>query len=310
MADRPIVHGVTYRTRPRARVLSPSEAAGQVRPYDFASPEPLTEQQRQQLDAGFESFAQAFAVQVTAKTRTVVSVGYGSFALLPFSALATGAEVPSGHVLCTLDGVRARMIYRLPIAEALLWSSRMLGGTGRLPAVERQLTAIERSLVWRMADEHVSELRRALPGLLPDITVDSFASALPFDSADAAELMVVAGFRLLRDGVDVPLSIAIPAAPVLAALGHGLGAQDEDEVAARLERHVADAPVEIAVRFDETRVGPSIVLSLGEGDVIPLAHPKHRPLAVTLDGDPVARAAVGMDGDRLACVVVEYEEAS
>jgi flagellar motor switch protein FliM len=39
-----------------------------------------------------------------------------------------------------------------------------------------------------------------------------------------------------------------------------------------------------------------------------IPHPQHRPLDVMVDGQPLARAAVGANGSRLACVVVTTEE--
>jgi flagellar motor switch protein FliM len=101
------------------------------------------------------------------------------------------------------------------------------------------------------------------------------------------------------------MTVTLPAEPLLQALGHGTARQDGTVVTRLLERHVAAAPVEVALRFDPTRVGAATVLSLAPGDLLPLDHPRHKPLAITMDGVPVVRAAVGGNGDRLACVVVD-----
>jgi flagellar motor switch protein FliM len=122
--------------------------------------------------------------------------------------------------------------------------------------------------------------------------------------------MIVASFRLRRAGVEAPVAIAIPAAPVLHALGRSHEEQHGAAVTERIEQHVAASPVEVALQFDETRVGPGIVLDLKEDDLILLGHPQHRPLSVMVGGTPIVRAAVGVQGERLACVVVEFEEAS
>jgi flagellar motor switch protein FliM len=292
-------------------VLEPGETAAAARPYDFAAPELLTELQHQLLDSGFASFARQVGLQITAKTRVVVGLEYASFVLAPYSALPErlGAG-QSGYVFCSMEGAAAGIVYQIPTAEALLWTSRMVGGTGRLPLPDRTLTAVERALMWRMADEHLGELRLALGGLLPEITVDSFAYTLTRDVAPPDELMIVASFRLRRAGVEAPVAIAIPAAPVLHALGRSHEEQHGAAVTERIEQHVAASPVEVALQFDETRVGPGIVLDLKEDDLILLGHPQHRPLSVMVGGTPIVRAAVGVQGERLACVVVEFEEAS
>jgi flagellar motor switch protein FliM len=52
-------------------------------------------------------------------------------------------------------------------------------------------------------------------------------------------------------------------------------------------------------------VKPSRSLGLAVGDLLTIPHPQHRPLNLTVDGETLARAAVGANGARLACILVE-----
>ncbi|WIB12630.1 FliM/FliN family flagellar motor C-terminal domain-containing protein [Curtobacterium sp. MCPF17_052] len=63
-------------------------------------------------------------------------------------------------------------------------------------------------------------------------------------------------------------------------------------------------PVGVSLRFAPATVLPAQVLGLAVGDVLPLPHPQHRPLTISVDGEPVGTAAVGANGSRLAGVVV------
>jgi flagellar motor switch protein FliM len=69
-------------------------------------------------------------------------------------------------------------------------------------------------------------------------------------------------------------------------------------------------PVDVSVQLTPALVLPSVVLGLAVGDVLPLPHPQHRPLDVVVDGHTLARAAVGSNGSRLACIVIDTEESS
>jgi flagellar motor switch protein FliM len=276
-----------------------------VHAYDFQRPEPLTDSQRAMIDSAFETFARQLATQITAKTRVVSDVSYSEFVLLPYGDLARDDGDGNGFVLSALDDVVPRVVYRLPLQEAHFWASRMVGGPARGSTERPSLTAIERALVWQMADEQLAELHLAFDGLLPTIRVEAFAYVLVDSFAPQEELMVCATFAVERDSGSTTLAVAVPAAPILAALGRGVSRRPQADIRTLLQEHVAAAPVEVALRFDETRVGPAIVLGLAEGDVIPLNHPRHRPLALTMDGSPVVRAAVGGNGGRLACVVVD-----
>ena len=52
------------------------------------------------------------------------------------------------------------------------------------------------------------------------------------------------------------------------------------------------------------------MLGLAEGDVIRLGHSKNKPLSVVVEGQSLARAAVGASGAQLACVIVDTREGS
>lgn len=290
--------------------MLPPEEGARARVHDLASPGPLTDLQRRALGSGVATFARQLGLQLTAKTRVVVGVEVTSVGVLPSSDLADYFGDASGFIYGSLEGESSRIVYHVPAAEALRWTSRMVGGTGRLPAAERALTAVERALMWRMADEHLGELRIALDGLLPEIAVDSFSYSLTRDVAAPEERMIVVRLSVRRQGGEAGLSLAIPGEPVFRALGQTPGTLAPAVVTGRLESHVAAAPVEIALRFDDTRVGPDVVLGLKEDDLILLDHPQHRPLTLAVEGSPIARAAVGSNGQRLACVVLDLEEAS
>jgi flagellar motor switch protein FliM len=295
---------VTDRRGHRDRVHPPGAAELEVRPYDFERPELLSEPQHERLASAFESFGRSLGLQLTAKTRTVIDVEYGGFVLSPAAALRDPDD-SAAYVVAAVEGVRSRAVLRLPLTEARFWASRLVGGTGAALGEERLLTPIERALVWHLVDEHAIELHLAFDGLLPPLVVEAFAYDRVGELAAPDDLMIQAGFALDRAGARVVLTVTLPAEPLLAALGHGTAKQDPAVVTRLLERHVADAPVDIALRFADTRVGASVVLTLAEGDLIPLNHPRHQPLAITMDGLPVVRAAVGGNGDRLACVVVD-----
>lgn len=294
MTDRALARGLVHAP---GRVLD-------VQPYDFASPELLTGDARDRLDSAFEAWGRQVGTQITAKTRAVVDVAVAASRVQTYGAFLAPEGGP------TLEAVahagEHRVVYRVPVAEARYWAARMIGAAGA-EARAAPLSAVERALAWRVVEEHLAELHPGTGGLLPAAVVESFgprAGAV----CDPDELAVTVVVGTLRRGERSRLALAVPVPLALEALGAVAPAHDPAEVTALLTRHLAVAPVEVALRFDDTRVGPSTVLDLAVGDLIPLAHPAHRPLVVQLDGAHVLRAAVGSNGDRLACVVVDSEE--
>ena len=292
---------MTDRTTTRARVHAPGDVLD-VQPYDFASPELIAGDQRDRLDSAFEAWGRQVGTQITAKTRAVVDVAVAPSRVQTYAAFLAPEAGPSLEAVA-LAGDH-RVVYRVSVAEARYWAARMIGAPGIAVDASSPLTAVERALAWRVVEEHVAELRLATDGLLPEAVVESFGPGAGA-SCDPDELAVTVVVGTLRRGERGRLTLALPVSVALEALGALPPRQDAEQVTALVTRHLAVAPVEVALRFDDTRVGPSTVLDLAPGDLIPLAHAAHRPLVVTLDGAPVLQAAVGSNGDRLACVVVD-----
>jgi flagellar motor switch protein FliM len=103
-------------------------------------------------------------------------------------------------------------------------------------------------------------------------------------------------------------TVALPARVLLEQLGEvhptGSRAKSKELLQAQLSR----VPVEVALRLTPVRVLPSKILDLAVGDILPIPHPKHRPLDLAVDGLSLARAAVGSNGSRLACIIIESKE--
>jgi flagellar motor switch protein FliM len=292
---------VTASTPSRARVHAPG-AALEVLPYDFESPELISGDDRDRLDSALEAWGRQLGMQITAKTRAVVDVASSPSKVQSFGAFIASAEGPTLWATAQLGTGRA--LYRVPLAEASYWAARMLGASGDKAGDATGITGVERGLARAAASEHLAELKPATNGLLPEPTLEAFgAEPPPTVDRDAQAVVVVIG--TIRKGERRQLALALDVDVVLERLGAVAPKQEPAEVTHRISGHLALAPVEVALRFAPTRVGPDTVLDLAAGDLIPLAHPADRPLVITLDGQPVLRAAVGGNGERLACVVVD-----
>ncbi|MFD1721200.1 FliM/FliN family flagellar motor switch protein [Amnibacterium endophyticum] len=297
---------MTTRSTAGGRVHAPGSVLD-VQPYDFASPELLSADARDRLDSALEAWGRQVGTQITAKTRAVVDVATAPSRVQTHAAFLAPEGPPALEAVAHAGD--HRVVYRVPLAEARYWAARMIGASGAALDLDTPLSAIERALAWRVVDEHLAELHDATDGLLPRAVVESFGAGAGA-VCDPDELAVTVVVGTLRRGERGRLGLAIPVPLALEALGAVAPKQDAAEVQALLSRHLAVAPIEVALRFDETPVGPSTVLDLAVGDLIPLAHLAHHPLVVEADGAPVLRVAVGSNGDRLACIVVESDGGS
>ena len=135
-------------------------------------------------------------------------------------------------------------------------------------------------------------------------------------AAAASEAVIVSTFELAVADRTSTATLMLPADLLLSTLraGETLDSRSVEEVAehntalARLAEQVQEAPVQVSVRFRPLTIAAREIAGMGVGDVIPLRHAGDQPLDVVVGDVVLARAAIGSNGSRLACLVVTSEE--
>lgn len=280
--------------------------------YDFRRPTTLAREHSRVLELAWETFARQWGTQLTAQVRAWSQVSFDRVLMQSYDDYAASLPATTAMVLCTLAGPSPKAVIQFPASAALSWIDRMLGGTRSSTPPERRFTAVEQALVRQLMDDALDDLRYSFGALLgTPIAVDSIHYNSQFAQAAATnELMIVAVFTIQVGEHIAPATVAIPAEALLGQLGETAPVDNPTEFSRLIRAQMSQVPVDVAVQLAAADVRPRVILGLAVGDVLTLPHPKHRPLDVTVGGQPIARAAMGAHGSRLACVVVETQETS
>lgn len=292
-----------------ARVREPHELPD-LEPYDFARPLNLTREQARTLTAGLESFARQWHTELSARLRTDCRVFVADVTMATYDDYAASLPTTTAMVLCAIDGMQAKAVFQLPLSSALAWTARMLGGAGVRAIPERQFSPVEQAVIARTIEDALEILRYCLGDMFPQsvrlaaihYVSQTAQAAATNDAMVVAHLAVEVGDELTR------LTFAIPASAMLDRADPGQEGDNGPSPADLLKSQLEGVPVRVALQFQPTTVRPDVVLSLTEGDVIRIAHSKNRPLDFTVEGQVMARAAVGASGSQLACVIVDTQE--
>ena len=277
--------------------------------YDFRRPTTLAREHSRVLELAFETFARQWGTQLTAKVRVLSQVTCQQVLMFTYDEYAAALPSTTAMVLISVDGIAPKAVIQFPTSAALSWVTYMLGGHGISLDEERKFTQIEQALVRRLMDDALEDLRYSLGSLLVHkLAVDAFQYNSQFAQAAAtADLMIVATFDIrVGDGTS-PATLAIPAEVLLPQLGEANPTSAIADAPGLMQAQVTSAPVCVSLRLEPAMVKPSMVLGLAVGDLLPIPHPQHRPLEVAVEGQLMARAAVGSNGSRLACVVVSVD---
>ncbi len=288
----------------------PAKQSFAAEPYDFRRPTTLAREHSRVLELAFETFARQWGTQLTAKVRVVSQVTCEQVAMQTYDEYAAGLPSTTAMVLCAIEGMESKAVIQFPASAALTWVSYMLGSNQAHVAPERKFTQIEQALVRRLFDDALEDLRYSLGLLLvASISVDAIQYNSQFAQAAAtSDLMVVSSFAIRVGDSSTTATLALPAEAVLPQLGESNPTTTVANAKQLVAAQVGRVPVEVSLQLAPVHVKPSKILGLVVGDMLRIPHPQHRPLDVMVDGQPLARAAVGSNGSRLACVVVTTEE--
>ena len=291
-------------------IAAPARSGPAVEAYDFRRPTTLAREHSRVLELALETFARQWGTQLTAKVRVVSQVTCEQIIMETYDDYASALPATTAMILCRLQGMDARAVIQFPAAAALTWVSYMLGSNTAQVVDERKFTQIEQALVRRLFDDALEDLRYSLGPLLEAaISVDTIQYNSQFAQAAAtADLMIVATFAIRVGDTSTTATLAIPAPALLPHLGQPAVPPVTGNIREQVASQLGWVPVEVALSLTPVLVKPSRVLSLAVGDLLAIPHPQHRPLNLTVDGETLARAAVGANGARLACVVVEADD--
>jgi flagellar motor switch protein FliM len=296
------------------QVLSEAAARPAATPgvevYDFQRPTTLGRERMRALTLAFENFSRQWATQLTAMTRAVTHVEIESLEVERYGEYADSLPEQTSMILLTVSDLVSRAVLQVGQDVALGWVGRMLGGNASLQAPTRPFTPIESTILGRLVGYVIEDLEYSLGALLDGpIVLDNIQySAQMAQAAHTGQFVLVVRFVVAMGDAIAPTTIAIP----LEGLHDPDGPAKARSAAGadRTKVQLAGVPVSMSLQLQPATVGPSDILGLAEGDLIRLPHPQHRPLNVAVDGVPVAGAAVGANGSRLACVIVSLEEKS
>ena len=279
--------------------------------YDFDRPSTLGRDHVRLLRAALDSFARQWQTQLTARLRSVCRIAVGDIHLTTYDEYVETLPATTVMVLCSVDPLQARAIMQFPAGASLAWITRMVGSESTVAQEDRELTVIEQAIMRSIVADALDVLHYTMGDSFPSqFLVESVRfGARTAQAAATTDSMIVTEFRITVGESSVPVTFAVPAEALVDQIAV-LPAEERAAVGDLMAEQLAEVPVRVALRFAPTPVTSETVLGLAEGDVIRLGHSKNKPLSVVVEGQSLARAAVGASGAQLACVIVDTREGS
>jgi flagellar motor switch protein FliM len=270
------------------------------------------------LQIGFDGFARQATTVFTSSLRTVCQVSLGTVEQRSYSEYVDSLDASTYLTMFAADPMPGLGVLEIPLVATMSCVDHMLGGPGNVDQPERPLTEIESGVIGGLIERLLGEMRYSLAGIVPlEPTVTGIEYSPQFAQvAGAADVMVLATFDLRIDDRPFRMTICLPFSgllPHLATAAAPAPASDRErakraQAAEMLHDRFTTVPVDVAVRFRPTRLGPDALSALAPGDVVRLHHPASAPLDVTVDDTTFAHATAGARGQRLAAQIVATQK--
>lgn len=286
-----------------------------VVPYDFRRPQTFNREHARALEIANETFARQFSTVLSTTLRSVSPVGLASVSQRTYDEHVRTMANPSYLAVLDLAPLPGQSLLHLPLDVVMAIVDRLLGGPGSGRYPQRALSDIEDALIRNLMARVLRELNYAYESLAAlDATVARQESNPQFVQVAApSDMVVVSTFDIRVGAYAGQATLGIPLRSLQSALdavtagtsrspargGEGSGLR------LALDARVADAPVEVSVRFGTVPLRSSDIVGLQPGDVVPLHHPVAAPLTVAVAGVPRFSAVAGRHGSRLACLIVD-----
>lgn len=294
-------------------------ASGTPKDYDFRQPVTLTREHARVLEVAIENFARQWGTLMSSRLGALATVTLDEITLSPYGDYIDSLPPQTTTVVLQADPQRSAALLQIPTNLTMTMVDCLLGG----PAVDlempfREMTTIEWKLMGDLLEYACGDLSYALAQVLTtrfSVRDVNYSPAF-MQLTQPNEQVIVARFEVHVGPVSGPVTLMLMADPLLMALrstdeqaGRTPEEQHEHDVAvAQLTEGMVNVPLDVSTSFRGRTIRATEITELAVGDVIPLNHPKDRPLDVVVGGVTLAQAAIGANGARAACLIVSTEE--
>jgi len=294
---------------------SPSkERFRSIRSYDFRHPSKLSKEQLRTLQMVFESYSRTVGTTLSAVLRSQVHIALVSVQQAVFDEYARGLPATTLLHLASVEPLPGSIIFEYDLGTAFVMLDRLLGGIGKAPAQEREVTDIETVLLQTMAGTFIDSFSEAWQHIIPIQTkllrleyTPRYLQTVPMNEP---VVLILFDLRIMERqttmSMCIPYSVLEPIAADLNVQSMFLAAQKEDsgmeseDAPGRLRR----VTIPLVAMLGSTTLSVGEVNDLQLGDVIRLNGQATEPIIVSVNKKPTFVARPGLSRQGMAVQVL------
>lgn len=284
---------------------APSPPPPSVEPCDFRRPRRLSPAQRDELRAALVARVPAVEGELAEALGTRPTLELVGLSEAHADTLFDGVPEPLLALRFRTNGQPGWLLWES--LAALQCVERILGGSVATKAA-RRLSPVEAGVLQGLLEALARPLLKGLSLTLsePDVVQDRISLGSWRDGGKAADPHRL-GIELGLEGLGSPTSVHLFLAGFQEGLTRPAAAPARPEVLAAVPPSLQHVEVELRVLLAGALIPLAQLLSLEQGDVIPLAAAAGDPVRALVNGRPIAKGSWGKHAGRLAMRIDELE---
>lgn len=272
-----------------------------VRPYDLATQERIVRGRMPTLEIINERFARLFRINLFNFLHRAAEVSISPVRVTKYSEFIRNLVVPTNLNLVYMKPLRGTVLIVFDPNLVFLLVDNLFGGDGRFHSrVEgRDFTLTEQRIILRVLNIVFETYAKSWEPVYP-IEFEYIRSEMNTQFANIAtpnEVVVSTTFTIELGPVSgelhfcTPYSTIEPIRDILTSSLQGETLEMDKRWIGLLKQQIKTAEVELVASLGKAKLSFGDILSMKEGDVIPITVPD--PIVATVDGVPVLECAYG-----------------
>ena len=294
------------------------EEAQKIKPYDFRTANKFSKDQMRTLQFIYENYANRLSTILSANMRTMCEVDVISVEEQTFSEFSNSMPSPVVVSIIDLAPLHGSILFEIMPSIAYEIISRLLGGTGRSPNVEKAFTEIELSILERILRKMMAPMNEAWEKIIKInaslVRIETSPQYIQIVSANEPIVIITMNIKI-GDASDT-VNLCIPnmaIQPISKELvikswytEQKLSMSPEQRI--HIRSKLANIKLNVQAILNSTAATTREVLSTNVGDVIRIDHHIDQPVTLKVEHLPKFKGFIGMHGGKYAVRISEILE--
>ncbi|SHJ68767.1 flagellar motor switch protein FliM [Hathewaya proteolytica DSM 3090] len=284
------------------------EEQHKVKKYDFRSPQKFSKEHLRTLELIYNNYSRIISTYLTAQVRNNIKVKIETIQQITYEEFIHSVPNPTVLTLFSMQPLLGSLIFETNPDFVFKIIDVLLGGKGDRKIKARELSDIDKNIIWRINKGLIENMKLAWEDILD---VEPEMESLETNPALNQTLAPNEPVALITFTVDMGrsstfLNICIPFLSIEKVLGKlevqylfkGSNIQDEtrEEDSLNLRNKLDHVAVEVVALLGKTQITIEDFLRLSPGDVMTLNNKVDEPVSIYIDDKPYYYAKPGVIG--------------